>query len=250
MEDAARGSDYTKVRANRLAFHPASRNSENPPFFSWIVPKLAGMAFPTSSAQLATLKAQYQVDLVCSLIEESQCPPISMFEPENEMPKSLHIEWKDMSIPSRKQIDDLLAITKEVMDRGDAVVYHCFGGKGRTGTALACFLLKFHSDQFDAETAMAHIREIRPKSIETESQELFIRNYERYLKGEPLLFENPYTSQEGKIFSIQLRKTNPTTKNEWSTWSNDGGKLKTTFFLERLLKASVASFSCHESVRY
>jgi atypical dual specificity phosphatase len=219
MEDNARGSEYAKVKANRLAFHPASRNNDQPSFFSWVVEgKLAGMAFPTSASQLKTLLSSYNVGLVCSLIEESQCPPLSMFQASQDSPEvgpeSLHIEWRDMSIPSRKQMDDLLKITQEFIDKDMAVVYHCFGGKGRTGTALACYLLKFLPDQFNAENVIEHIRELRPKSVETSSQELFIRNYERYLKGEPLLHENPYTSPEASIFTIKLRKVDPHTPSK------------------------------------
>lgn len=209
MQDNPRGSSYASVKANRLAFHPGARNSEEPSFFSFVLDgKLAGMALPTSEAQLRTLKEKYNVGLVCSLIESRSCPPIEMFEPQEEAPESLHIEWADMSAPTRQQMDELLRISHEYIQRSLAVVYHCFGGKGRTGTALACYLLRFHGENWNADSVIQHIRELRPNSIETSSQELFIKNYERFLKGEDPIEEISNSEEKPKWFTIKLRKVN------------------------------------------
>lgn len=207
MDGSQRGSNFNAVRSNRLAFHPSSRDSEEPSFFSWVIEgQLAGMALPTSQAQIQTLKSSYNIGLVGSLIEEASCPPISMFEPEDLAPKSLHVEWRDMSIPTRQQMDQLLSISREYIEKSSAVVYHCFGGKGRTGTALACYLLRYHGEDWTAETAISHIRELRPNSIETSSQELFIRNYERHLKGLAPEEEKRDENEQPKWFTVKLRK--------------------------------------------
>lgn len=206
MENSERGSNYSKVKANRLAFHPASRESAQPSFFSWVLDgQLAGMALPTSDAQIQTLRATHNIGLVCSLIEEPSCPPLSLFEPEELAPKSLHVEWRDMSIPTRQQMDLLLSTSHDYITKGEGVVYHCFGGKGRTGTALACYLLRYHADDWTAETVIPHIRELRPNSIETSSQELFIRNYERFLKGEPMEETKKDENEQPKWFTVKLR---------------------------------------------
>lgn len=209
MAAEERGSNYHRIKANRLAFHPASKGSEEPSFFSWVLDgKLAGMALPTSEAQLQTLRATHNIGLVCSLIEGQSCPPISLFEPEELNPQSLHVEWRDMSIPTRQQMDQLLKTTQEYINKGEGVVYHCFGGKGRTGTALACYLLKFEPESWTGETVIEHIRALRPNSIETSSQEQFIRNYERYLKGLPMEEAKTNEDEQPKWFTVKLRKVN------------------------------------------
>lgn len=221
MAELNRGINYVKVKANRIAFHPASRYSDEPSFFSFILEaQLAGMAFPTSSAQLKFLKSHHNIGLVCSLIEEASCPPETMFHASEDSPEdgpdSLHVDWQDMSIPTIQQIDSLLQTTNEYIQRGLAVVYHCFGGKGRTGTALCCYLLKYRSGEYSTESAINFVRELRPNSVETASQELFIANYERHLKGQTPIqiapdLENP------KFFTVKLRKVNKVSNHEEST---------------------------------
>ena len=222
MASEKRGSNFDKVKALRTAFHPNLKNPmSDAPNFSFVMEsKLAGMALPTSTYMMKRLKSEHNVGLVCSLIEASNCPPLSMFEVTEESPEegpdSLLVEWKDMSIPTRQQMDALLKTTEEYINRGQAVVYHCFGGKGRTGTALACYLLKYHSDTFNGDNVIEHLRELRPNSVETSSQELFVKNYEKYLKGEPLLPENTYSSssdeEKPKFLTAKLRKVGiPTT---------------------------------------
>jgi len=217
MDKSHRGANYEKIKANRLAFHPSSKNSDDPPSFSWLVEgKLAGMSLPTSTEQLKTLKRSYNVGLVCSLIEEPSCPPESMFQVSESSPdirpESLHIDWRDMSTPTRQQIDELVTVTHSYIEKGIAVVYHCFAGKGRTGTGLACYLLRYHADRFDADSAIQHIRDLRPGSIETSSQELFVKNYERTMKGEPLIAE-PTGEDKPSWFTVRLRKVTPESSN-------------------------------------
>jgi atypical dual specificity phosphatase len=114
-----------------------------------------------------------------------------------------------MSIPTFQQMDSLLKTTQEYINRDQAVVYHCFGGKGRTGTALACYLLRYHPEDFNAESVIPYIRELRPYSIETSSQEHFIADYERYIKGEhpiPRSYDANQDDTKPKFFTIKLRK--------------------------------------------
>ena len=57
-----------------------------------------------------------------------------------------------------------------------AVVLHCFAGKGRTGTILACY---FVEKGMRAEDAIAQVRELRPGSIESFSQEIMVEDFAR-----------------------------------------------------------------------
>ena len=57
---------------------------------------------------------------------------------------------------------------------------HCAAGKGRAGTILAAYLIKFKD--MDAKNAIERIRSMRPGSIENISQETVLSVYEKYLK--------------------------------------------------------------------
>ena len=54
---------------------------------------------------------------------------------------------------------------------------HCAHGKGRTGTVLACYLIKHHN--MTAAEAVSKIRMLRPGSIETSEQEQTVFLYEK-----------------------------------------------------------------------
>ena len=61
------------------------------------------------------------------------------------------------------------------------VVAHCFWGRGRTGTMLACYLVK--DEGIDPQEAISRIRDQRPYSVETYEQEDAVINYADHLKS-------------------------------------------------------------------
>jgi atypical dual specificity phosphatase len=62
---------------------------------------------------------------------------------------------------------------------------HCSGGKGRTGTILAAYLVKKDLDSITANQAVDRISKIRGgESIQSKDQERTVLSYEKYLKSE------------------------------------------------------------------
>ena len=61
------------------------------------------------------------------------------------------------------------------------VCVHCHWGLGRTGTMLACFLMK--NDDITPDDAIKLVRQKRKHSIETHEQENVIFQYSEYLKS-------------------------------------------------------------------
>ncbi len=55
----------------------------------------------------------------------------------------------------------------------------CAAGIGRTGTILASYLV---NTGYDADEAIAYIRQLRPGSIQTDGQEEAVRQYAEYVK--------------------------------------------------------------------
>lgn len=58
-----------------------------------------------------------------------------------------------------------------------AVAVHCFHGRGRTGTILACYLVKTRG--MAAKDAISYVRRERPWSVETRDQEETVYVYEQ-----------------------------------------------------------------------
>jgi atypical dual specificity phosphatase len=56
---------------------------------------------------------------------------------------------------------------------------HCLAGRGRSGTLAAVW---FVHEGMTADEAIAHIRTLRPGSIETEVQEEAVHRYELELR--------------------------------------------------------------------
>ncbi len=56
---------------------------------------------------------------------------------------------------------------------------HCAAGIGRTGTILACYLIKYKKNS--AKDAIEKVRKKRPGSIQSERQELVVGLYEKHV---------------------------------------------------------------------
>ena len=147
-----------------------------PDGFSWVDPPLlAASARPGALEEYEWLRAQ-GVQLVVSLCEE---PPSRRWLNETGL-FSMHVPVEDMNPPTLRQIDVCLSAIEKAHARNFAVCVHCAAGLGRTGTMLACYFVK---KGMSASSAIDHVRQIRPGSIETPEQADAVRDYGRRLKS-------------------------------------------------------------------
>ncbi|XP_074547587.1 dual specificity protein phosphatase 23 [Halichoeres trimaculatus] len=132
--------------------------------FSWVERgKLAGLAFPRMTSDYQYLLDNGIKHLVC-LCERK--PPYHDSCPDLQLH---HIKIADFTPPSPSQIDRFLAIVEEANSKDEGVGVHCMHGHGRTGTMLACYLVK--TRKISGIDAINEIRRMRSGSIETREQE-------------------------------------------------------------------------------
>ncbi|XP_026858230.2 dual specificity protein phosphatase 23b [Electrophorus electricus] len=146
-----------------------------PPNFSWVEPqKLAGLAMPRMPAHYQYLLSNGIKHLVC--LSERK-PPYHDSCPELTLH---HIRIHDFCAPTFDQIKRFLAIVEEANFKGEGVAVHCLLGFGRTGTMLACYLVK--TRKISGIDAINEIRRIRRGSIETQEQEQIVVQFYQQIK--------------------------------------------------------------------
>ena len=92
----------------------------------------------------------------------------------NEM-NYLHVLSDDMGVPSFEDLKNSVDYVHKKIQNEEPVLVHCLAGLGRTGTILACYLIKY--EKMSAEDAIQHVREKRRGSIQSFVQEELIFQY-------------------------------------------------------------------------
>ena len=134
-----------------------------PPGFSWIDrPLLAAMALPESKEDLEWLR-RHGIEVVISLTED----PLRRDWVNDSGILAVHEPIDDMEAPTQEQLDHCVSAIVRAHEKSMGVAVHCGAGLGRTGVVIAAYLV--HQGQ-TVRDAVAHVRRLRPGSIETEEQ--------------------------------------------------------------------------------
>ena len=145
-----------------------------PDNFSWIIEeKLAGSAIPTSKEEIDWIK-QEGVKSIVTIREE----PL-----EDEWIKDvnyLHVHSNDMGIPEFSDLVNSVDFINQRITNDEPVMVHCLAGLGRTGTILACYLIKY--EDMAADDAIEKVRQERHGSIQSFSQEEIIFRFEKFVR--------------------------------------------------------------------
>jgi atypical dual specificity phosphatase len=166
--------------ANRAAARPPRRAAA---VLAWLLGRgdwveegrVLACAYPRTRAALANL-ARQRVTTVVNLHPRAHAAArlarYGLVE--------LHLPVADFSPPSPEQIDRGVAAIADAVARGERVAVHCGAGLGRTGTLLACYLVR---QGLDPAEAIARVRAARPGAIETAAQEAAVRAEAARLRG-------------------------------------------------------------------
>ena len=146
-----------------------------PDKFSWLIEnKLAGSGIPTSINEVQWVIEQ-GVKSIVTVREE----PL-----DDDWVKDvnyLHIMSNDMGVPEFDDLTHAIDFIHRRITNNEPVMVHCLAGLGRTGTLLACYLVKYQ--KMSADDAIRKVREERPGSIQSYPQEEIIFQLEKSLQS-------------------------------------------------------------------
>jgi atypical dual specificity phosphatase len=143
-----------------------------PTAFSWIERgSLAALGRPESVDELHWLKRQ-GIEVLVSLTEE----PLIRRDVNEAGLMVYHVPIEDMTAPTQEELDRCVSAIGKARESGLGVGVHCTAGHGRTGTVLACWLVRQGES---AEEAIRRLRRLRPKSIETDEQREAVAEFAR-----------------------------------------------------------------------
>ena len=150
---------------------------------SWLVDdRVAACRYPRSEKALHEL-AEQGVDMLVNL----HAQPHSAATLARHGLTELHLPVRDFSAPTLEQLERGVAAIELALAANRKVAVHCGAGLGRTGTLLACYLVK---QGLSSEEALVRIRAVRPGSVETPQQERAIQQYARHI-GQPVAGSTP-----------------------------------------------------------
>jgi atypical dual specificity phosphatase len=142
----------------------------------WIATEqVLGCAYPRRESALAGLRQQ-GVSVLVNLHERAHAPDRLARHGLAEV----HLPVRDFTAPSLEQLGRGVEAIERALADGHRVAVHCGGGIGRTGTLLACYLVR---QGLAAPEAIARVRAVRPGSVETRSQVAAVEAYAASIKS-------------------------------------------------------------------
>ena len=103
--------------------------------------------------------------------------------------------WRDMHAPTIDHMVNIVHLMSFVLDNGGKLAVHCHAGYGRTGLAIAAYLL--FSSNLTVPQVVDLVRSKRSRCIQTKTQCQFLEQFHKYLLRIRVVFpEKPLAVQE------------------------------------------------------
>jgi len=95
--------------------------------------------------------------------------PYELLLPESEGDAGLGLDYRrfsvgDMRVPTPEGMIRILDAIDDALDAGRTVYVHCYGGLGRTGTIVGCFLVRHGTGGREALSEIRRLRQDTPQS--------------------------------------------------------------------------------------
>ena len=144
-----------------------------------------GAAHPSeAAAKLRQLHAA-GVDTFIDLTEAGELEPYepvlqTLAEEKRDAPAYHRLPVRDLGIPSPEHMHRVLDLIEAEQAKGRTVYVHCWGGVGRTGTVVGCYLVRRGLTGQQALDRIAELwqcmekRHWTPRSPETDAQRAFV----------------------------------------------------------------------------
>jgi atypical dual specificity phosphatase len=139
-------------------------------YFTWLQKgRLSASTYPGDEDDLRELAGR-GIGLLVNLHERPHAPELVARLGLREE----HFPVADFAPPPMPVIEQAIQQIEVAFESGVAVTVHCAAGLGRTGTLLACLLVKEGATPTEA---IERVRSARPGSIETAAQVARIKEY-------------------------------------------------------------------------
>lgn len=175
----ARGAPAEEVRRPVPGAAGTPSRFAGPRGFFWALPgKLAGVPRPGIVAELKEdLEglARLGVGVLVTLEETRTVDPAALRAFDVSQ---IHFPIPDQGVPAVDAALELCREVDELLGRGRAVAFHCRAGLGRTGTMLACQLVRMGAG---AAAAVERVRQLNHRCIQTDEQAQFVKQFEEAL---------------------------------------------------------------------
>ena len=162
---------------------------------SWILPSVLAMQRPSSRLiKMFSIIEQFKMKEIGAVVNLQECGEHALcgdgitesgfsYRPEEFMDHGIffyNFGWLDLAKPTRELMLRIVQVLRfTVVEQGKKVAVHCHAGLGRTGLAIACFLI--YAYHYSAADAVGLVRKQRPGSVQTDAQYLFCEEFATWI---------------------------------------------------------------------
>lgn len=129
-----------------------------------------------------------RLDTFINLTQPDELPPYDPILLEeaayyNLRVETIHLPIRDFGLPTRDEMLIILNHVDGALEKGHNVYLHCWGGIGRTGTTVGCYLVRHGMTGDEALAQLAQWwqndprRAYYPRTPETDEQIQFVRDW-------------------------------------------------------------------------